>query len=341
MRCLLCILCLLCLLAALCSCDSRPAGPTGHARKGAAEEKLVFVPLPPRESLGLDLRKVALGRALFDDKRLSGDGTVACSSCHLRERSLSNGLPSAELATRVRGTVNVPTLYNVVYNYRFNWDGRYLTLDSQLDELIQKPNVMRSSWPQVVERLAADPACVARFSEVFPGKITGASVRASLIEYMSSLTTPGARFDRWLAGDEKALSDLERRGYRLFNSYGCSSCHQGRNIGGNMLQEFGIIQEGIIQDYFRSRGKDVAPSDRGHGNYTGRSEDNFYFRVPSLRNVALTAPYFHDGGAATLDEAVQVMGKVQLGRDFDAEEVSLLVGFLLTLTGELDDEALR
>lgn len=329
------------LVALFSGCNSRPKGRAGATHDVQMEEKQAFSPLPPRGSLGLDGRRVALGRKLFDDVILSGDETVSCVSCHLREKGLSNGARFAALPTRSVGTLNVPSLYNIAYNFRYNWDGRFSTLESQLDALIEKKAVMASSWAQVVERLRGHREYGPGFRQAYEDGVTAENVRGALIAYMTSLTTPGSRFDRWLEGDEKALSEEERKGYRLFNSYGCSSCHQGRNIGGNMLQQFGIIQEGIIADYFRSRGGEVGPTDRGHGNFTGQREDDFFFRVPSLRNVAETAPYFHDGGAATLEDAIRVMGRVQLGREFEAWELGLLAAFLKTLTGDLQDEALR
>jgi cytochrome c peroxidase len=331
---------LLLLQVLLLACKDRPKGRVIASREVMTEQQ-PFMPLPPRASLGLDPRRVELGRRLFEDTILSGDEKVSCVSCHLQEKGLSNGQKYAELPTRPRGTVNVPTLYNVVYNYRYNWDGRFLTLESQLDALIEKKGAMGSSWAQATGRLGGHKVYGPLFRQAYADGVTPANVRGALIDYMTSLTTPGARFDRWLLGDESALSEDERKGYRLFNSYGCSSCHQGRNIGGNMLQQFGIIQEGIIADYFKSRGKQLEATDHGYGNFTGQPEDDFFFRVPSLRNVTETAPYFHDGGAATLEEAVRVMGRVQLGREFEPWELGLLVAFLGTLRGEISDGAPR
>lgn len=324
-------------LAGLTGCRERSQERVSVSRASLGGEKQAFVPLPPRAAVKLDPARVALGRRLFDDPSLSGDRTVACSSCHLHEQALTNAERVAALATRPAGALNVPSLYNVTYSFRYNWDGRFLSLEAQLDALIEKPAVMASSWAKAASQLREQPGYVSLFSASFADGLTPLNVRTALIDYMTSLTTPGSRFDRWLEGDERALDERERRGYRLFNSFGCSSCHQGRNIGGNMLQQFGIIEEGIIDDYFKSRGRAAGPTDRGYGNVTGQREDDYYFRVPSLRNVALTAPYFHDGGAPTLDEAVRVMGRVQLGREFEASEVEALVAFLSTLTGEVDD----
>lgn len=332
---------LLLLTLALVGCETRPKNHGKAVKDTPVEELQPFSPLPPRASLRLDPKRVALGRRLFGDPILSGDGAVSCLSCHEREKGLSNGARVAELPVRDAGVVNVPSLYNIAYNFRYNWDGRFSTLEGQLDALIEKRGVMSSSWVEVVERLKGREDYVQQFRQAFPEGVTSESVRTSLVDYMTSLTTPGARFDQWLQGDEKALNEEERKGYRLFNSYGCSSCHQGRNIGGNMVQQFGIIQEGIIAEYFKKRGGDIRPADRGYGNFTGQKEDDYFFRVPSLRNVAETPPYFHDGGAATLGEAIRVMGRVQLGRDFEPWELRQIEAFLRTLTGDLNDEALR
>lgn len=292
-----------------------------------------FSPLPPREPL--DAHKVALGRKLFDDVALSEDRSVACVTCHLRDFGYSNGLPRASLPTRELGEVNVPTVLNVSYNYRYNWDGRFETIEALIHAIIKKSSVMRSSWEVIVPRLSADATYRAAFSAAYPEGIQPASITNALVTYIRSLTTPGARFDRWLSGDKNALSDEEHAGYLLFRSYGCSSCHQGRNLGGNLIQRFGIMN-----DYFADRGYPT-PADRGLARVTEDPQDEHFFRVPSLRNVERTAPYFHDGTAATLDDAVRVMGRYQLGRELSELERSRLVAFLKTLTGDLDDGALK
>lgn len=313
------------------ACRSRAEPAPRASRESAAASDADFVPLPEREPI--DPRKVALGRRLFDDVRLSGDGTVACVSCHRREQGFSNGVPRAALPTREPGEVNVPTLLNVRYNFRFNWDGRYETLESQLDAIIVKSSVMRSSWPSIVARLRLDPDVVRDVRAAYgDSDVSRETLTDALVAYVRSLTTPRAPFDRWLAGDTTALGDEAHAGYLLFKRYGCSSCHQGRNIGGNLLQRFGIMN-----DYFADRGN-PAPADRGHARVTEDPEDEHVFRVPSLRNVELTPPYFHDGTAATLDDAVRVMGRYQLGRELDDVERRRLVAFLRTLTGELGPE---
>jgi cytochrome c peroxidase len=163
---------------------------------------------------------------------------------------------------------------------------------------------------------------------VFSDGLTAANVRTALLEYERSLVTPNAPFDRYLRGDTHAISERAKQGYALFKTYGCASCHQGMAVGGNMLQRVGVMH-----DYFGDRGS-VTPADLGHFSVTHLERDRYVFRVPSLRNVALTAPYFHDGTAATLEKAITTMARYQLGRELEDEDVALLAEFLRTLTGE-------
>ena len=321
-------------------CDARSRADAEPARETLPllDEKRQFFPLPPRASLGLDTRRVALGRKLFDDPILSGDQTVSCVSCHLRDKGLSNGTQVATTPTRAAGKVNVPTLYNVVYNYYLNWNGQFQSLEDQLDALIEKPGAMGASWKVLVPRLKAHPEYDLAFRDAYPGEgVTAKTLPNALIEYMKSLTTPNSKFDRSEMGDKSALNREEHEGYLLFKSYGCSACHQGRNVGGNMLQTFGVMGNYFAEE----RGGVETLEDLGHFNVTSDPEDRYKFRVPSLRNVELTAPYFHDGRAATLDEAVRLMGKYQLGRPIEPAERTLLVAFLKTLTGDMNDEALK
>ena len=167
-----------------------------------------------------------------------------------------------------------------------------------------------------------------------PNNITGANIAQAIATFERSLLTPGGRFDAWLAGDKAALSSEEKAGYRLFKDLGCASCHQGANVGGNMYQKFGIFAD------FRPTGRAPRKSDLGRFNVTGRNEDRAVFKVPGLRNVALTAPYFHDGSAPDLPTAVSTMARVQLGRTITPEENRLIVAFLGSLTGRYQDKSL-
>ena len=170
-------------------------------------------------------------------------------------------------------------------------------------------------------------AGTARFAGLYPEGVSATAILDAIASYERTLLTPNSRFDRFLDGDERILTPLELTGYRRFLDYGCASCHQGVALGGNMYQRFGVMQ-----DYFA--GRPVSPSDLGRYNVTGKEEDRHVFKVPSLRNIAVTAPYFHDASAGTLEEAVAVMGSYQLGRELGSEDIRSLSAFLRTMTGE-------
>jgi cytochrome c peroxidase len=327
------------LLVTLAACTDAAAAPTAmrvfptpfSTEEAPASGDALVAPLPA--SLDLDRRKVALGRGLFDDPRLSGDGAVACTGCHSLALGAANGLPRSELRGRAPVAVNVPSLFNGAYNFRFGWSGRFADIGEQLDAAMHSPTVMAGTWPRAAAALGRDAAYVDAFGAIYPEGLTADSLREVMAFYSLSLTTPNSRFDRFLRG-EVALGAAEARGYELFRDYGCVSCHQGINVGGNMFQRFGVMR-----DYFADRGA-VTAADLGLFAATQREEDKFVFRVASLRNVALTAPYFHDGSAATLEQAVVTMARYQLGRDLADEEVGQVAAFLRTLTGELEGRPL-
>ena len=304
--------------------DKPQARPARERFEPGADQPIEPLPL----NVDFDAASAALGELLFKDPLLSGDGKVACSSCHLADHGLADTTAHSFVAGRPEAPVNTPSLFNVRYLYKLNWSGKFDSLDSQLDALIRNPDVMASSWDGIAKRLAEVPAYRDRFSSLFPDGVTPKNVRHVMLEYERSLVTPNCAFDRFLAGDIGALSPEAKHGYALFKGDGCASCHQGIAIGGNLFQRFGVVR-----DYFVDRGN-VTRGDWGRFNVTAREEDRFVFRVPSLRNVALTAPYFHDGSAATLEDAVRVMGQYQLGRELDATDRDHLVAFLRALTGE-------
>jgi cytochrome c peroxidase len=288
-------------------------------------------PLP--QTVAIDSARAALGEELFKEPRLSGDAQVACSSCHLERHGLADERPHSLVPARPETLLNSPTMYNVRFAYKLGWSGKHDTLEAHLDALMKNPQVMASSWQGAAQRLAQTPGYNQRFKAVFRDGLTALNVRAALLEYERSLVTPNAPFDRFLRGDAQAISAQARLGYGLFKSYGCASCHQGMTVGGNVFERFGVLR-----DFFADRGHS-SPADWGRFNVTGREQDRFVFRVPSLRNVALTAPYFHDGSAATLDEAVMTMARYQLGRELVASDVLALTAFLRSLTGEYRGKA--
>lgn len=310
--------------------SSEPAKPLGSKEPQSANirpsDREPIKPIP--RELKLDARKVALGKKLFHEPKLSKDDTISCASCHdLRkggtdQRARSLGINGAE------GAINAPTVFNSGFNFNQFWDGRAHSLEEQINGPVQAVAEMGSKWEDVVSKLRRDPDYVAAFKESYPGGIERANIADAIAEFERSLSTPDSRFDKYLRGDQAALTADEKSGYEKFKAYGCSSCHQGANAGGNMFEQLGAMA-----DYFADRGN-ITKADYGRFNVTGKEEDRYVFKVPSLRNVARTAPYFHDGSTERLETAVAVMGKYQLGQPLSPEDISQIVQFLKTLTGE-------
>lgn len=306
---------------------SAPASEAQAEADAALEEPIAPLPLASDENPA----KVTLGERLFGDVRLSRDRSMSCLTCHQFERGGADGLAVSRRADGTSLARNSPTIFNVGFNYFYNWDGSTQALEAHAEKLMLNPDVMDANWPELLERLRADSAYVAAFKSAYPDGLTKASVLDALAVYERSLITPNARFDQHLRGRRDALTEQERQGYRLFKSYGCVACHQGMNVGGNMFQRFGIFP------YSRAPADLGQPDERvdyGRFQVTRVERDRHVFRVPSLRNVALTAPYFHHGKAATLEAAVDTMAQVQLGKTLTPEEIELIVRFLHTLTGE-------
>lgn len=288
-----------------------------------------LLPLPPAPTL--PPARVALGQRLFSDPRLSHDNTVACASCHDLAHGGVDHRPTSIGVNGQHGSRNAPTVFNTSLNFVLFWDGRAATLEEQAAGPVHNPVEMASNWSEVVGKLSADPDYVQAFRAAYPDGLTGANIANAIATFERTLLTPGAALDRYLLGDRSALSARELAGMQRFIGYGCSSCHQGVGIGGNMFQRFGVM-EGV---------KRPSNRDPGRFNVTRRPEDQDVFKVPMLRNVAVTGPYFHDATANTLDEAVVTMGRVQLGRELSKEDVALIVAFLRSLTGTWQGQTLQ
>ncbi|MFW5920695.1 MAG: cytochrome-c peroxidase [Polyangiales bacterium] len=300
--------------------------PGGHA---TTDEP--FEPIP--QQVSLDPRRVELGRRLFEDPALSGSGERACVDCHdLGAGGIVPGEARSNHPRNATGPYNVPTVFNVAYNFRFNWNGKFETLEGHLSGPMMRPEVMDAgSWDDVVGRIR--DSYRDDFAEAgYEGGVTEDNVRHALATYERALITPNSRFDRYLRG-EIELTEREARGYELFKTVGCKTCHQGINVGGNLFQRFGVVEDAF-------EGRPITERDMGRYLVTGDEDDAHVFRVPSLRNVEVTAPYFHDGSAETLEEAVEHMGRVQLGYLLTDEEVKDIVAFLRTLTGTLHGTSL-
>jgi cytochrome c peroxidase len=312
----------------LAACNDTPRSAQRAAEVAVMQlQHEPILPLPPAPQIAPAL--AVLGERLYHDPRLSADGTVACATCHVIEHGGDDGQKTSVGIRQQLGDVNAPTVLNSALNFVQFWNGRAKNLEEQAGGPIENPKEMGNNWPNVLRMLRDDTSYVRQFAEAFPDGISEANVRSAIAGFERTLVTPSARFDLWLTGDKQALSAEERAGYELFKSVGCVACHQGRNVGGNMFQRFGVFG-----NYLEERGN-LRESDYGRFALTGNEADRFVFRVPSLRNVELTAPYFHDGSAATLEDAVRVMARVQLGRPLADEDVSRVVLFLKTLTGKL------
>ena len=298
------------LLALVCLNASPPAtaqSPTLQAR--ASLEPITPIPAVPTRNP----QRLVLGERLFSDRRLSRDDTHSCSSCH---DTGTNGASANAHDLTPEGqplALNTPTIFNVSLNFRLNWEGNFRSLEEHAEQTLRNPEIMASSADQVVSKLRADPEAVRQFRDAYGREPDVAALLDAIATYERSLVTPG-RFDRWLAGEAAAITPEELSGYQLFKSLGCISCHQGVNVGGNLFQRHGIFSP------------------------IGSAEP-VLVRVPSLRNVVTTPPYFHDGSAPTLSDAVKTMGIAQLGRVLLDQQIAPIVAFLNTLTGTYRGQA--
>lgn len=288
---------------------------------------------PVQRPLNGDAHKTMLGKKLFHDPRLSANGAISCATCHsFREGGAVNQRHSPAGASGKQVPLNVPTMFGSGLNFAQFWDGRAATLEDQIDGPLTGPDEMGSSWPDVLRRLNDDPIYVMAFREIYGAPPNEKNVKNAIAAFERAQTPADSPFDRYLLGDAATIGPTAQRGYARFKDLGCAACHQGQNIGGNMFQKFGILG-----DYFSDRGN-VSPQDLGRFNVTGQEEDRHVFKVPSLRNVALTAPYFHDGSAATLEEAVKIMARYQLGHELSPAETAEILAFLQSLTGKLPEQ---
>src|SRR5258708_4493787 len=270
----------------------------------SASEPITPVPGPP----AADPLKVALGERLFEDPRLSRSNTRTCASCHDLKTNGASGNAKDREPDGSLLSFNTTTVFNSTLSFRFGWEGEFRTLEAQAAASLQNPRIMDSRIEDVVGKLNHDSDVVHQFEEAYGHGPDAPSVLDAIATFERSLVTPSSQFDRWLAGDTAALSAQQLDGYRLFKSLGCVSCHQGVNIGGNLFERHGIFHP------------------------LARAEPEI-LRVPSLRNVATTAPYFHDGSAASLDEAVRMMATSQLDLELTDQQVDDIVAFLQSLTG--------
>jgi len=279
-------------------------------------------PIP--QLMKVDSKKVLLGKKLFFDPILSKDGTVTCATCHDLQNGGDDGLQFSFGIKGQEGNINAPTVYNAVFNFRQFWDGRAKDLKEQAMGPIENPVEMGNTMMRAVDTLQKNTMYFKDFNAIYADGITKENIVNAIAEFEKTLITPNSPFDRYLKGDKDAISPQAKKGYALFKSKGCIVCHNGVNVGGNLYNKFGIF-------------KDADSSALGRYNITKKEEDKFVFKVPSLRNVALTAPYMHDGRVSTLKEAVKLMTEYQLGRHMEAGDREAIVTFLKSLTGEIPE----
>jgi cytochrome c peroxidase len=265
-----------------------------------------------------------LGKKLYFDPRLSKSGFISCNSCHNLSMGGTDNLKTSIGHNWQQGPINSPTVLNSSMNLAQFWDGRAKDLKAQAGGPIANPGEMAFTHELAVDVLNSMPGYKAEFKKVF-GKdaATIDMVTDAIAAFEETLVTPGSRFDKWLKGDKKALTKAEQEGYKLFKDSGCAACHYGPAVGGNSFQKMGLVAE-----------YDTKNKAEGVAGLTGKDADRMKFKVPTLRNVEMTYPYFHDGEADTLEKAVDIMGKLQVGRAYTPDEVSKIVAFLKTLTGK-------
>lgn len=278
-----------------------------------------ITPLP--KTIKTDPKKVELGKMLFFDPILSKDNTISCASCHDLDNGGDDGKKVSTGISGKQGSINAPTVLNAVFNFRQFWDGRAKDLQEQAAGPIENPVEMGNSFENLIKTLK-NSSYNDMFLEIYPNGITKENITDALAEYEKTLITPNSPFDRYLKGDKDALSQDQKEGYELFKTKGCIACHNGTNIGGNMYSKFGVI--------FSIHDKNL-----GRYNITKDENDKYFFKVPSLRNVDQTAPYFHNGSEPSLKKAVEFMAEYQLGRTIPDQEIDKIVAFLHSLTAKV------
>jgi cytochrome c peroxidase len=279
---------------------------------------------PIRPVQSVNLAQVELGKMLYFDPRLSQSGFISCNSCHNLSMGGTDNLKTSIGHNWQKGPINAPTVLNSSLNVAQFWDGRADTLKAQAGGPIANPGEMAFTHELAVHLLESIPGYVVEFKQVFGSdKIDIDMVTTAIAEFEKTLVTPNAPFDRWLLGDQDAITAAELEGYQLFKNSGCVACHYGEALGGTSFQKMGVVAP------YEAK----SPAE-GRSAVTGKDADRFLFKVPTLRNVELTYPYFHDGEAETLTEAVDVMGRLQLGKELTEDENAKIVAFLKTLTGD-------
>lgn len=308
---------------------------TGTACEAYAQHALQPIP----DSLSTDIRKLTLGRKMYNEARVSLDGTLSCATCHVIDQggADSRGTRTSEGIYGQFGGINAPTVLNAAFNVEQFWNGRAHTLADQAAGPPVNPVEMGDqTWEQICERLKEDASLVAEFQSIYPEGITQATVTDAIAEYEKTLITPNDRLDQMLKGDENALTEEEKKGLAAFMDNSCAVCHVGKTLGGQSFETLGIYE-----DYYAAREQsnpDIVynDDDKGLAGFTGDTADLHRFKVPGLRNISKTSPYFHDGTQATIEDAVRAMFRFELGvKEAPESDVASISAFLRTLDGEI------
>jgi len=282
-------------------------------------------PIQPIEpAKDVNAAQVELGKKLYFDPRLSKSGFISCNSCHNLSMGGTDNIKTSIGHNWQQGPINAPTVLNSSMNLAQFWDGRAKDLKEQAGGPIANPGEMAFTHELAIEVIESIPAYVDEFKAAFGSdKVDIDQVTTAIAEFEKTLVTPNSPFDQWLKGDKEAISADALAGYQLFKDSGCTACHNGPAVGGNSFQKMGVVEP------YKTDNKA-----EGMAAVTGKDADRFKFKVPTLRNVEMTYPYFHDGEAQTMTEAVDIMGRLQLGKKFSDEENTQIVAFLKTLTGD-------
>lgn len=280
-----------------------------------------IIPIPL--DVEFDKNRAALGKKLFFDTGLSRDGTISCASCHHLPGSGADPSPFSFGVDGEEGAIHSPTVLNSSFNFAQFWDGSVKNLQEQAKGPISNPVEMASDMASAVSYVKTRSEYAKAFKKNYKEGLTEETLVDAIAEFEKALFTPNSRFDKYLRGDKEALNEGEKKGYQLFQDYGCLSCHNGINIGGNMYQQFGALS------IYESKKDNL-----GRFNVTKDEGDKYFFKVPTLRNIALTAPYLHDGGAVTLKEAISKMMEHQVGIVPQKGDIDKIEAFLKTLTGD-------
>ncbi len=300
-----------------------------YATDGVADRFATYAIQPVPREVEVDAARAALGEAMYHDVRLSGDDTLSCASCHGLETGGCDQVPVSTGINGQKGPINAPTVYNAVFNLAQFWDGRAADLKEQAGGPVTNPIEMGASWDQVLPKLRRDQKVAAGFAAAYPDGLTADNITDAIAEFEKTLVTPDSAFDRYLKGDASAMNEQQIRGMHLFEENACANCHVGKAMGGRSYERMGRAR-----DYFAGLGRPITDADVGRFNVTGEEADRHRFKVPVLRNVALTYPYFHDGSQTTLKGAVFVMAAFQGYRQYTGDEADAVVAFLEAQTGQ-------